>query len=357
MEKRGWWIGVIAAVVSIGVMGLMPGVSASIGSALGLAPAVDASTTLTPHWNTGNLCQAVFNDPAEGDVQCVSTISNSQVPLTYNFSAGTTRYGVVNITIQGSNDCIYLNFHSFDTTINITVLGGGYGCANSSAVSDWALPGTSGIAATVEDGHNGCWGGNWNSVSDWSRGGGHQGCCSSSPGGGGGGWNPSEWSSGGQNQSRCGPGINIVINSEGDTLNLVQGSHWVPCGGQGRPTSYAQYVTNVTIYGTTTFVNDTMNQGGLNTTVTYIGIKPGFKVCPSGVVVGRVHWAVTANGNHDIFNTIFVDGTNAKHVPPNAGYTTQPMGPPNGVANGFGDVYGNETTTVAPPGTCGYVTP
>lgn len=360
MVKRGWWkFGVIAAVVAVGVMGLVPGASASIASDLGLAPAVTTSTTLTPHWNTGNLCSAVFNDPAKGDVQCVSTISNSPVPLTYNFSAGTTRYGVVNITIQGSKDCIYLNFHSFYTTIDITVLGSGYGCANSSsAESDWALPSATGISAVNEDGYGGCGGsGGWGSFAEWGGGGGggHQGCCASGSGGGGGGWGSPEWSTGGK--TRCGPGINIVINSEGDTLNLVQGSHSSPCGRSSYGGYGGNYATNVTIYGATTFVNATMNQSGLNTTVTYIGMKAGFKVCPSGIIAGRVHWAATANGNRDTFGTIFVDGTNVKHAPPNEPYTTEPLGPPDGIANGFGDVYANETTTVTPPGTCGYVTP
>lgn len=137
------------------------------------------------------------------------------------------------------------------------------------------------------------------------------------------------------------PGINIVINSEGDSLTLNQMG--------------SQYDTNLTVYGTTTFVSDTQSGSFDNTTVTYIGWGEKAQVCPSGITDLRVHWSEVSYGSYNTFNTIFVDGTNVVHPPANYAYSTEPLLPPDGMAFGTGDLYGNETTQTAPPGTCGYL--
>jgi hypothetical protein len=234
---------------------------------------------------------------------------------------------VVNIWIHGSSDCIYLNFHSFYTNITIHLLGSDYACSS----------------------HSGKGSGSPSVASAWGNGGkGGYGCSKGS------GWGSSSvisavgnWGHGGK---ACAPGVNIVINSEGDILNLLSTSG-------SKCSSGGDYAANVTIYGTTTVVNSLQSKGTshITTTITYIGTKPGFSVCPSGITVGRVAWTEVSYGSHNTFNTIFVDGTNVAHVPPNSPYTTQPLAPPNGVSYGSGNLYGNETTTTEPAGSCQYL--
>lgn len=352
MRRLGWiGIGLIVTVAVVGLVIVVPVASLGLPSALSVSAAAGSSDSPQPKWNSGNLCNAVFNVPNPGDVQCVSKISDSKVPLWYNFSAGKVKGGVVNVTIIGSHDCIFMNFHSFDTTLNITVLGSGYTCAyfsngtiSGSPSSSAALGGDAEWAGG--QGCSGGGGGGWLSP-DWGHGGGTS-CCSKGYGSGGS-WISPDWGHGSGANVTCGPGINIAINSENDVLNLVQGS--VSHCERGR----GGYATNVTIYATTVVANVVQNQDHLNTTITYIGSSAGFATCPYKYENGRVHWTEVANGNKDTFNTIFVNQAGAKHAPPNSPYSTEPLGPPDGTAVGYNDVYGNETTTTAPPGTCQYI--
>lgn len=310
-------------VVAAATLAVIPGAATVVQSLSGSSVATSSSDT-QPTWNSGNLCTPTAG-PSAGDWNCVSIISKAPYPLWYNFSAGEIQGGVVNIWIYGSNDCIYLNFHSFDTKINIYLYGSEYSCPSSATSSTNSLFGPI--------------------IGDWSK----TGCSSSVtiysylvPFDGNG---PSEKS--------CKTGVNIVVNAEYDTLNLVQ------CG--------SSYATNVTVYGTTTVVNSV--QGGchkkcsffssqsdhLTTTIIYIGTTAGFSTCPSGITDGRVTWSEKAYGSHDTFNTIFIDGTNVVHAPANYAYSTEPLLPPDGHSYGYENLYGNETTQIAPTGSCSYI--
>ncbi len=319
--------GLIATFVITGAAILVPAGGFGLPSPLTVASAPTAHEP-QPKWNSGNLCKVTFNNPYPGYDQCTSYISNSKAPLWYNFSAGSVKDGVVNVTIAGSNDCVFLNFHSFDTTINLHIEGTGYACAYS-ANGTISGGGVSDLLGGADGGSGG------------------HGCQSQ---GGGSGWGIPEWNHGGGGNVTCGPGINVAIVSENDVLNIVQGTYSHCNNHQGG------YATNVTVYATTITVNLKQNQDDLNTTVTYIGSSSGFGTCPYKVENGRIApWSETANGDKDTFNTIFVNQATAKHVPPNSPYTQVALGPPAGVANGNNDVYGNATTTTAPAGTCQYL--
>jgi hypothetical protein len=183
----------------------------------------------------------------------------------------------VTVIVAGSEDCINLNFHSFYTTLVVELAGSSYSCQ----------------------------------------------------------------SFGGPDDSPFVAGVNIAINSEGDSFSLIQEGSF--------------YTTSVTSYGTTTFVSVTQWGSHTNTTVNYIGTTAGFATCPSGITAGRVVWSEVAWGGYDTFNTIFVDGTNVHHAPANYAYSTEPLQPPDGNGWGFDDLYGNATTQTAPPGSCAYL--
>jgi len=331
MRRTTWFgIGVVLVMIVAGAVSILPGAASGLSSFLGTS-VNGAAVTSEPAWNSGYLCSSISYGPNPGDVTCVSQISDSQVPLTYNFSAGTVRNGVVNVSIYGSRDCVDLNFASFFTTINLDLFGSGYSCGTKSNQS-----------------------GNWSEShsAQWVRGDwGHRNWCY----GGSGDWNGSgvyaDWHNGGSGKN-CGSGVNVVLNSEADTLNLNQSASNSRCGNQFSP-----YVTNITVYGTTTVVNAVQSQGtrGLNTTVTYIGTKPGFSVCPSGITYGRVKWTEASYGSRNVFGTIFVDGKNVAHPPADYAYFTLPLAPPAGVSYGYYNFYGNETTQTAPSGSCQYL--
>jgi len=230
-----------------------------------------------PTWSSGNLCSSI-SYPGPGDITCVSLQSDSSVPLWWNFSEvpAETEHGTITVVIYGSSDCINMNFHSFYSAIVIDLKGSDYSC----------LPFAAGLPAGTT------------------------------------------------------AGVNIVVNSEGDSIAVVQEGSF--------------YALNITSYGTTTFPSIVQWGAELNTTVTYIGTTPGFASCPSGITVGRVAWSEVAFGYHDTFNTIFVDGP-VHMAPTNYGYSTEPLQPPDGNANGVGDLYGNETTQTAPAGSCAYL--
>jgi hypothetical protein len=319
-------MGLIVAIFVVGAMSVAPASASGIQALGGAAGSTSTAATDQPNWNAGNLCHSI-SGIGTANVNCVSYASNSRVPLTYNFSAGKLQGGTVNVWIYGSNDCIYLNFHSFYTNITIHLMGSDYGCASSSS-HGWGGNSVLSAGGTNGNGQKGCsQGSSWNGVSlQWAGG------------------------NGDQKGKNCAPGVNIVVNSESDILNLVSSSQ-SPCKNGG------DYSVNVTIYGTTTVVNALQTRGTdyVNTTVTYIGTKPGFAVCPSGITVGRVVWTEASWGSHNTFATIFVDGTNIAHVPPNSPYTSQPMAPPGGASYGSDNTYASETTTTAPAGACQYL--
>ncbi|MGP8075475.1 MAG: hypothetical protein ACLP8Y_01880 [Thermoplasmata archaeon] len=285
MKVVGWLgIGLVAAFMVGATMFAIPGPSSGVQSLGKTEIAIPALSPNQPEWNSGNLCSTI-SYPGPGDVTCVSLVSSSSVPLWYNFSAGTVQGGTVTVVVDGSADCINLNFHSFYSTIMIELEGSYYSCA---------------------------------------------GFVGSGP--------PPTVASVGVNSPA---GLNVVVNSEGDLFDLVQDG--------------AGYYSNVTIYGTTTYASTTMWSSQLNTTYTYIGTKPGFSSCPSGIVDGRVAWSDASYGSDNTFNTVFIDGTNTHVVPPNYAYSTETLLPPDGNAFGTNDLYGNETTQTAPVGSCQYL--
>lgn len=317
-------IGLITAVLVVGALSAIPTAATGVLSAIGVSPAASSSSSSQPVWNSGNLCSWISDNPVTGDVNCVSLASDSYAPLWYNFSAGEVQGGVVNVWVYGSNDCIYMNFHSFDTTINIHLFGSDYSCPShpSTSSSGWG-PVVAGSSDWGNQKGNGC-----SSYSQWPYVA----------------WLDPAWVS---KPTSCPTGVNIVVNAELDIVNLLQ--------------TGSNYATNVTIYGTTTVVNAAQIpkrcSGGaenLNTTIIYVGTTAGFATCPSGITYGRVSWTELARGSHDTFNTIFVDGTNVHVLPPNSPYSTVPLLPPEGVL-GFHDLYGSETTTTAPSGSCHYL--
>jgi hypothetical protein len=273
---RWMGIGLVVTFLVAGATVAIPGAAAGIHQFLSPSAGMNPSGgSPQPNWNSGNLCTPSV---VGGNTTCVNLVSQSAVPLWYNFSAGEFQGGNVTISIFGSSDCINLNFHSFYTNIVLILYGSTYSCPASS---------TSGAPVG------------------------------------------------------SGPGVNVAINSEGDTFTLEQlGS---------------VYSTNVTIYGTTTFVSDIQAGSGLVTTVTYIGTTAGFGTCPSGITSGRVMWSEVSYGSYNTFNTIFVNGMNVMHPPANSGYATYPLLPPDGASFGTGNMYGNETTQALPPGTCSYL--
>jgi hypothetical protein len=324
MSSARWLgIGLVVTLVMAGAVSFAPSTARILQSQSGTSAVGVSSAQSQPSWNTGNLCNALTYGPGPGDVTCLSYVSHSPYPLWYNFSAGSVTGGTVNVTILGSDECIYLNFHSFFTTINIHLVGSGYACPShprDARGNSGSYLSTGGVGDWHHE-QSGCHIRSWDSGDTelafaWGHGGG---------------------------KKRCAPGVNIVVNSEGDTLRLVQ------CG--------RYYVTNVTVYGTTTLVNATQSwhSRGLNTTITYIGTKPGFAVCPSGITDFRVTWSELSYGSRNTFNTIFVDGTNVAHPPPNHPYSTQPMLPPDGTSYGRGNLYGYETTQTPPFGSCHYL--
>lgn len=329
MMKRVAWLGIGLAVtvLVVGAIGLNSATASGVQTFLGLSNGSGSSDAVSPVWNSGNLCTSIHYGPSKGDISCVSRISGAPYPLWYNFSAGGVKGATVNVTIYGSRDCINLNFKdTIGGVINIHLFGSDYSCpASSGHGKGWSSPASGGTG-----------------VSDWGRSG-----CSSGWGKGG----PEitvAWRSGGGGKS-CGTGVIIAANSEDETLNLVQ------CG--------RDYSLNLTVLSRSTFVNATQSRWSfhINDTVTYIGhgayIKSSaaFDPCPFDVTAGKVTWGETSYGSHNTFSTIFVDGTNLAHIPPNYGYSTEPLGPPDGYSYGWGNLYGNETTTTAPSGACHYL--
>lgn len=138
------------------------------------------------------------------------------------------------------------------------------------------------------------------------------------------------------------PGVNIVVNSEGDLVTVNEiGSN---------------YVTNLTTYGSTV-APQFLEQGSyLNAWVTYVPWSPSKNACPYGLTYGRSYWTVTQIGSNNVFNTIFVDGTQNVHwASYNYAYSTEPMTPLDGTSFGSNNLYGNETTQTVPPGVCQYL--
>jgi len=330
MKRAGWLgIGLVATILVVGALGLNPATASNVQSFLGISSTSGSSDPVLPVWNSGNLCSAMEHGPGPGDINCVSWISNAPYPLWYNFSGGGSKGGTVNVTILGSHDCININFrNTMNGVINIRLFGSDYSCpASSGHGTGWSGP--------ISGGNGG---------SDWQKSG-----CS------GGWWNGGSqftvaWQHGSGGNS-CGTGVNIAANSEQETLNLIQ---------SGR-----DYALNLTVYSRTTFVNATQSpcSSHINDTVAYIGhgafIKSSasFDPCPFDVTAGKVTWNESSYGSHNTFSTIFVDGTNLAHTPTNYPYSTEPLAPPDGYSYGWGNLYGNETTTTAPAGACHYLSP
>lgn len=277
MKVIGWLgIALVLTTVVAGAVVAIPGIAAG-ASSFGRSSSVAAASSDPPAWGTGNLCTPVVG-PGPADFTCVSDVSSSPVALWYNFSAPMgIQGGTVLVQIKGSEDCIYLNFHSFYSTIVIQLLGSFYSCP----------------------------------------------------------------ASGGGSPGATGPGINVVVNSEGDYVSFEQyGSN---------------YATTVTEYGTTSIFRDFQYGSFTTSTFTYIGTTPGFTTCPSGITTGRVaQFYGYMTGLDDTFGTTFVNGVNVVHIPPNFSHTG-PIYPPDGRGLGKGDVWVDIGTTTVPTGACEYL--
>ena len=275
-------VGIVAAFLVAGFALFLPASLAGTHSSTPLQSSGGGLDVNQPVWNTGNLCTPTVTGSGPFVYTCTSYASGENglggsagisAPLWYNFSAGESTGNTYVITLIGSDDCLYLNFHSFDSSIVIYLDGSSYVCPASAA--------------------------------------------------------------GGPLQ----PGINIVVNSEGDAFSLIQDG--------------SSYATNITTYGTTV-VPVVLQEGSyLYTNVTYIGTSAS--TCPSGITDGKVAWSVTQIGTNDVFGTIFVDGTNVHVAPPTYDWSTEPMTPLDGTAFGYGLSYGNETTNNLPAGGCSYI--
>lgn len=315
LGRAGWLIVALVVTVAVaGALSVIPSAATGLQSFLGTSSGTGSSDPGQPVWNTGNLCPTPLPGVGTLHVSCMNTQSGTT--LVENFSS-TLQGGYVNILITGSNDCIYLNFHSFYTDITITLKGSHYACVSTSA------SGEKNPSITLCG--NGCGGGTGPSG------------CPTNYGGPGFGWLPPDGGADWSKKTTCSPGVNIAINSEGDTLNLIQKG--------------CDYSTNVTVYGTTTIVKTTQYGDELNTVVTYIGIEPGFSVCPDGITYGKVTWKWITYGSYDKFTTILVD---AKTPPPISPLHYVHVYPPDWIF-GTHDYYGTETTTTAPPGSCHYL--
>lgn len=145
------------------------------------------------------------------------------------------------------------------------------------------------------------------------------------------------------------PGVWAAINSEGDTVNIdEQGSSYSSVfyayGGQAH-SGAASIGINIVLYGSF-----------LSPNVDFIGLTPGFAVCPSGIVykTGVTEASEISYGSYNLLNTTWVDGTNNPHAAGlNMAYTTSAF-PVSGDIGNY-NLIGTEVTQTPPVDSCAYL--
>jgi len=295
MKRLGWLSVGLVLTIAIAAAGVVvaPAVATSLK---GTSPsAAITASGVQPVWNTGNACQAPDGTLTVGtvnghpsmycDVRAQGTYNYftgqiTPVNLWWNFSANETQGMILTVQVDGSWDCLNFNFHSFYGTVNVLLFGTGYYCAPAGGINSAGAP----PSATA--------------------------------------------------------GVNVVINSEGDCVTVVQ-------TGSG-------YASNFYIYGTTTSTNFLLGGSLLKPTVFFIGTTAGFGTCPSGITFGRVFVHGVSGGSYNTLSTIWVDGTNVAAPPANVPYFTMHWWPING-GLGTGDKLGFEVTQSAPSEGCSYL--
>jgi hypothetical protein len=290
MKRVGWLsVGIVLVIAAASAISLAPSI-ASAARGPSTSPAIIPAGSSEPTWNSGNLCTTLQTTTTVSGHIVVTCNAETSGNLTYtpnlwyNFSAGEVENTYIyDVWIYGSLDCINLNFHSFYSEINIYLLGSGYVCPTAGGPNQVNSP--AGSSA---------------------------------------------------------PGVNVVVNSEGDTMTVYQlGS---------------AYQSAFFVYGTTTDVNFVLTGSFLSPTVFFEGTTAGFATCPSGITFGRVVLRGVSTGAYNTLSTIWIDGTNTMTVPPNVSYYTVWWTPLTGGLGKLGhDKLGFEVTQAVPSGSCSYL--
>ena len=135
MKRAGWIIVGIALLVTVGFsFAIVPAVATSVQSLTTSATAMPLTGNPQPVWQTGNLC---VPNPDPYQWNCHSLASDQD--LWYNESAYENTGITYIFVIMGSNDCININFHGFDSTVIIKLFGSHYHCASATGAGgpDW----------------------------------------------------------------------------------------------------------------------------------------------------------------------------------------------------------------------------
>jgi hypothetical protein len=130
--KRWVWLSVaVALTMTFAALAAAAPLGATASPARS-TPAVAVPDT-TPVWNTGNLCSSYTTATLGGKLYITCVGDQSDQNVWWNFS--TSENTVIQVTEQGSGDCINLNFLSFYNTILVTLQGSNYACPDQSGVN------------------------------------------------------------------------------------------------------------------------------------------------------------------------------------------------------------------------------
>jgi hypothetical protein len=130
--KRLVWLSVALALTMTLAAVALAAPSGAAASPARSAPAV-ANPDTAPSWNTGNLCTSYTTATIGGDLYITCVGDQSDQNIWWNFS--TPENTVIQVTEQGSGDCINLNFASFYNTILVTLQGSNYYCSEGGGVN------------------------------------------------------------------------------------------------------------------------------------------------------------------------------------------------------------------------------
>ncbi len=300
MKRLGWLsVGIVLSIAVAGAIYATPTIAATF-SGHSTPSAILAAGTDDVDWGAGNACSAPYGSLVPTtymghivetcDVQVSGTPANpfTGTPGVYpvvwwNFSAGENFGEIFMVNVIGSYLCVNFNFHGFYGDIDLAIAGSDYLCPSSGGpLSVAGAPAQSGGLA----------------------------------------------------------GVNVAVNSEGDSVSiLAQGS---------------DYQSLFYVYGTTSSVNFVLDGSNLQPTIFFIGTTAGFGTCPSGITYGRIVEHAVSLGSKNTLSTIWVDGSNVAYPPVNVPYYTVHWWPING-GLGTGDKLGFEVTQTAPSEGCGYL--
>ncbi len=129
--KRWMWLSVALAVTM--TFAAFAAVAPLGSAASPTHPAAAVDPAATPVWNTGNLCTSLTTGSMGGETYITCIGDQSDQNVWWNFS--TPEDTVLQVTEQGSNDCINLNFASFYNTILLTLQGSNYHCSGTAGVN------------------------------------------------------------------------------------------------------------------------------------------------------------------------------------------------------------------------------